>query len=66
MKKERNENFKDMTTPRYDGRESLLWIQEEHNLKKRHLGESRVDMTLCHLRREGRGEKTGKRVEQGS
>lgn len=45
MNEKRDKNREDKTAPKYDGRESLLY-EGEHHQRQRHLGESKVNMTL--------------------
>ena len=50
-----------MTTPRYGGTESLLWIQGEHNLKKKASG--RVQSRHDPVPPEERGQRGKEREE---
>lgn len=55
---------KDMTAPRYGGRECLLWIQEEHNLRERASG--RVQSGHDPGQPEERGQRGKERKERGT
>lgn len=61
MNEKRDKNREDKTAPKYDGRESLLY-EGEHHQRQRHLGESKVNMTLSLVKW---GESEGARVESG-